>query len=58
MLLLVHGEVTNSHTDVFDKEATFIEEKMKPLVKLVPSLRVVMEHVTTREAVEFVSAGP
>jgi dihydroorotase len=57
MLLLVHGEVTHAHTDVFDKEAAFIEEKMKPLVKLVPSLRIVMEHVTTREAVEFVTAG-
>jgi dihydroorotase len=57
MLLLVHGEVTRSDCDVFDKEAKFIEEKMKPLVAKVPSLRVVMEHVTTSEAVEFVTNG-
>lgn len=57
MLLLVHGEVTHHDCDVFDKEAKFIEEKMKPLVARVPSLRVVMEHVTTSEAVDFVSSG-
>ena len=57
MLLLVHGEVTRPDCDVFDKEAKFIEEKMRPLVAKVPSLRVVMEHVTTSEAVAFVSDG-
>ena len=57
MLLLVHGEVTRPDCDVFDKEAKFIEEQMRPLVAKVPSLRVVMEHVTTSEAVAFVSSG-
>jgi dihydroorotase len=57
MLLLVHGEVTRPDCDVFDKEAMFIDEHMKPLVARVPSLRIVMEHVTTTEAVEFVSNG-
>ena len=57
MLLLVHGEVTHPDCDVFDKEAKFIEEKMRPLVARVPGLKIVMEHVTTREAVEFVKGG-
>jgi dihydroorotase len=56
--LLVHGEVTDPDVDVFDREAVFIERVLAPLVKRHPDLRVVLEHVTTREGVDFVrSAG-
>ena len=58
MPLLIHGEVTDHHVDIFDREAVFIERTLIPLVKALPGLRVVFEHVTTREAVQFVeSAG-
>ncbi len=57
--LLVHGEVTDPQVDVFDREAAFIERVLAPLVRSLPALRVVMEHITTRDAVAFVgSAGP
>jgi dihydroorotase len=56
--LLLHGESTDSQIDVFDREAVFIERTLEPLLRRVEGLRVVFEHVTTREAVEFVrSAG-
>lgn len=59
MPLLVHGEVTHDHVDIFDREALFIEEVMKPLKERLPDLRVVFEHVTTADAVAFVrAAGP
>ncbi len=59
MPLLVHGEVTDPEVDIFDKEKVFIERVLAPLVGRFESLRVVMEHITTREAAEFVtSAGP
>ena len=54
MPLLVHGEVTHNHVDIFDREAVFIETVLKPLKDRHPDLRVVFEHVTTRQAVEFV----
>jgi dihydroorotase len=58
MPLLVHGEVTRHGVDVFDREARFVEEHLAPLVERFPGLKVVLEHVSTREAVEFVlSAG-
>jgi dihydroorotase len=58
MPLLIHGEVTDNHVDIFDREAVFIERTLIPLVKALPGLRVVFEHVTTSEAVQFVeSAG-
>lgn len=57
MPLLVHGEVTHSEVDVFDREARFIEEQLAPLVERFADLRVVLEHVSTREAVEFVTAA-
>eukprot|EP00949_MAST-11_sp_MAST-11-sp1_P003020 g3020.t1 len=57
ILLLVHGEVTRHSADIFDKEAIFLKEVMEPLVRLVPSLKVVMEHITTSEAVDFVNAA-
>jgi dihydroorotase len=55
--LLVHGEVTDPETDVFDRERVFIERVLAPLVARFPQLKVVLEHVTTREAVEFVKAA-
>ncbi len=55
--LLVHGEVTDPAVDVFDREHVFIEQLLKPLVDRHPKLRVVLEHITTRQAVEFVSAA-
>ncbi len=58
MPLLVHGEVTDAHVDIFDREAVFIERTLAPLVRDLPDLKVVFEHVTTHEAVQFVeSAG-
>ena len=57
--LLVHGEVTDASVDVFDREAVFIDRVLADIVHRHPRLRVVFEHVTTREAVEFVRAcGP
>ncbi len=52
--LLVHGEVTDPAVDVFDREAVFIDRHLAPLVARFPALRVVLEHVTTREGVDFV----
>jgi len=54
MPLCVHGEVTNSDVDIFDREAVFIDKVLKPLRKRVPDLRIVMEHVTTQDAVDYV----
>ena len=55
MPLLVHGEVTHDDIDIFDREAVFIEQIMKPLVENMPSLKVVFEHITTADAVAFVT---
>jgi dihydroorotase len=52
--LLVHGEVTDSDIDLFDREAEFIERHLIPLTTSFPELKIVMEHITTRDAVEFV----
>jgi dihydroorotase len=57
MPLLVHGEVTDPSVDVFDREAVFIERVMTPLLARLPELRVVFEHITTRDAVQYVEAG-
>jgi len=57
--LLLHGEVTDPDIDVFDREAVFIERHLTTLVREFPKLRMVLEHVTTREGVAFVEqAGP
>jgi dihydroorotase len=56
--LLVHGEVTDPAVDVFDRERVFIERVAVPLIARHPGLKVVLEHVTTREAAEFVRAAP
>ena len=55
MPLLVHGEVTDPAVDIFDREAVFIERVLTPLLRDFPALRVVMEHITTAEAAEFVA---
>jgi dihydroorotase len=57
MPLLIHGEVTDPAVDVFDREAVFIERVLDPLRRRLPELRIVLEHVTTEEAVAYVSAG-
>ena len=56
--LLVHGEVTDPAIDLFDREKVFIDTVLLPLTRRFPLLKVVMEHITTREAAEFVSAAP
>ena len=59
MPLCVHGEVTHADIDIFDREAVFIEQVMQPLVERLPDLKVIFEHITTRQAAEFVDqAGP
>jgi dihydroorotase len=59
MPLLVHGEVTDPEVDVFDREPVFIEEVLGPLLERFPGLKVVLEHITTREAAQFVEVtGP
>jgi len=55
--LLVHGEVTNIDVDVFDREAIFIEKILSPLMNNIPDLRIVFEHITTKDAVAFVRDG-
>ncbi len=57
MLLLVHGEVTDPEVDVFDREAVFIERVIQPLRRDFPALKVVFEHITTREAAQHVASG-
>lgn len=54
VILQVHGEVTDPQVDVFDREARFIDSVLAPVVERLPRLRVVFEHITTREAAEFV----
>jgi dihydroorotase len=58
MPLLVHGEVTSADIDIFDREAVFIERVMQPLLKDLPNLRVVFEHITTKDAAQFVASAP
>ena len=58
MPLLVHGEVTDPDVDLFDRERVFIERVLAPLVQRFAGLKIVMEHITTREAAEFVAAAP
>ena len=57
MPLLVHGEVTDPAIDVFDREAVFIERVLAPLIKRLPALKIVLEHITTKEAAEFVAGA-
>ncbi|WP_018882060.1 MULTISPECIES: dihydroorotase [unclassified Thioalkalivibrio] len=56
--LLIHGEVTDPDVDIFDREAVFIERHLEPLIRDFPELRVVLEHITTESAVQFIQDGP
>jgi dihydroorotase len=56
--LLVHAEVTEPGVDIFDREAVFIDRQLEPLTRRFPGLRIVLEHVTTREGIEFVTSAP
>ncbi len=55
MLLLIHGEVTTHEIDIFDREKTFLETVLAPIVNDFPELKIVIEHITTAEAVDFVN---
>jgi len=57
MPLLVHGEVTHAEIDIFDREARFIETVMEPLRQRLPALKVVFEHITTKDAADYVREG-
>src|SRR5208282_2014148 len=57
MPLLIHGEVPDAEVDVFDREAVFIDRVLDPLRRRLPELRIVLEHITTEEAVSYVGSG-
>lgn len=57
MPLLIHGEVTDAAVDIFDREARFIEQIMEPIRQHFPELKIVFEHITTKEAAQYVQAG-
>ena len=57
MPLCVHGEVTDRDVDIFDREAVFIDRTLAPLTRRLPDLKVIFEHITTRQAVEFVQSS-
>ncbi len=57
LLLLVHGEATGSEIDLFDREAVFIDRHLIPLRRDFPELKIVFEHITTREAAQYVASG-
>ncbi|HEY1433089.1 MAG TPA: dihydroorotase [Stellaceae bacterium] len=57
MPLLIHGEVTDPEVDVFDREAVFLDRVLDPMRRRLPELRIVLEHITTEEAVDYVAAG-
>ena len=58
MPLLIHGEVTDAEIDIFDREAVFIERVLDPLLRRHPGLKVVLEHITTADAADYVRSGP
>jgi len=59
MPLLIHGEVTDPEVDIFDRESVFIERALAPLMRELPGLKIVLEHITTKDAADFVAAaGP
>lgn len=57
MLLLVHGEVTQKHIDIFDREKEFIDQHLVKIVERIPTLKVVFEHITTKDAADFVMSA-
>jgi len=56
--LLIHGEVVDPTVDVFDREAIFIEQELTKIMRHFPALRIVLEHITTKQAVDFVTSAP
>ncbi|HAS87217.1 MAG TPA: dihydroorotase, partial [Candidatus Competibacteraceae bacterium] len=58
LLLLVHGEVTDPAVDIFDREAVFIERVLMPVVRDFPALKIVLEHITTQDAADYVRQAP
>ena len=56
--LLIHGEVTDRSIDIFDREAVFLDRTLGPLMQRLPNLKVVLEHITTKDSVDFVKANP
>ena len=54
--LLLHGEVTDNHIDIFDREKVFIETILAPLIEKYPDLKVILEHITTNDSVEFIES--
>ncbi|UTF61432.1 dihydroorotase [Gilvimarinus sp. DA14] len=58
LLFLVHGEVTDTAIDIFDREKVFLETVLAPVVRDFPALKIVLEHITTAEAAEFVRSAP
>lgn len=54
MLLLIHGEVTHNHVDIFDREKVFLDTVLAPIVNDFPELKIVLEHITTKDAADFV----
>ena len=57
MPLLVHGEITQAHVDIFDREKGFIDQQLAPLLQRFPNLKCVFEHITTSEAAQFVAGA-
>ncbi|WP_068546364.1 dihydroorotase [Thalassotalea crassostreae] len=57
MLLLLHGEVTDNHIDIFDREKEYIDRILTPVVNDFPDLKIVLEHITTKDAVDFVNSA-
>lgn len=58
MPLLIHGEVTKAHIDIFDREAQFIDQYLRKIVEQFTDLKIVFEHITTKDAADFVQAAP
>ena len=56
--LLIHGESIDPQVDIFDREQRFIDQELTPLLKRFPALRIVLEHISTQQAVNFVQEGP
>lgn len=56
--LLIHGEVTTPQVDIFERETVFLEQELAPLVERFPALRIVLEHITTQAAVDFILKAP
>lgn len=57
LVLQVHGEVTDPHIDIFDREAVFIEQVLLPIVHELPELKIVLEHITTEQGIQFVESA-